>query len=176
MNKTLPSPTTICFQHYQSPCGSLVLASTDHRLCLCDWLGTPQSTINHRRIIKGLNATFVESTSDVILQAQAQLDAYFAGLRTQFDIALLLVGTPFQQRVWTALQGIAYGTTTTYAQVARQVGCPAGVRAVAQAIGANGLSIFVPCHRVIGAQGALTGYAGGLAAKRILLEAERSIV
>lgn len=101
-----------------------------------------------------------------------QLEAYFEGTRTTFDVALDPAGTPFQRAVWRALSTIPYGTTTTYAAIARAIGRPAAVRAVGAANGQNPISIVVPCHRVIASDGALTGYAGGLAAKRALLELE----
>lgn len=102
----------------------------------------------------------------------AQLAEYFAGTRTSFDLALDARGTEFQRAVWRALVAIPYGETRTYAEIARAIGRPEAVRAVGAANGRNPLSIVVPCHRVVGADGALTGYAGGLANKRRLLEVE----
>lgn len=101
-----------------------------------------------------------------------QLDAYFAGERRTFDLKLAARGTEFQQRVWRALADIPYGETTTYAAIARAIGEPKAVRAVGAANGKNPISIVVPCHRVIGQDGTLTGYAGGLPSKRRLLELE----
>jgi methylated-DNA-[protein]-cysteine S-methyltransferase len=104
--------------------------------------------------------------------AVAQLDAYFAGGLHRFDVDVELTGTPFQRRVWAALQTIPYGETRTYLQLAEQIGAPRAARAVGMAIGRNPVSIIVPCHRVIGSSGRLTGYAGGLERKRILLALE----
>jgi len=104
--------------------------------------------------------------------AREQLAAYFAGDRTTFDLPLQLVGTAFQREVWAALQDIGYGETATYGEVARRIGRPDAVRAVGLANGRNPVSIVVPCHRVIGAAGALTGYGGGLDRKRYLLDLE----
>lgn len=101
-----------------------------------------------------------------------QLEAYFAGERRTFDLALEPKGTDFQRRVWKALARIPYGTTTTYAAIAQAIGKPRAVRAVGAANGRNPLSIVIPCHRVIGADGTLTGYAGGLPNKRRLLALE----
>jgi methylated-DNA-[protein]-cysteine S-methyltransferase len=101
-----------------------------------------------------------------------QLEQYFAGERTHFDLALAPQGTPFQQRVWNALREIAYGTTTSYRELARSIGAPDAVRAVGAANGRNPLSLIVPCHRVVGSDGSLTGYAGGLSRKRWLLDHE----
>ena len=102
-----------------------------------------------------------------------QLDGYWAGERTTFDIPLAAAGTNFQERVWAALREIPYGTTVSYGELAASIGKPRAVRAVGRANGSNPVSIIVPCHRVIGASGQLTGYAGGLERKKWLLEHER---
>ena len=110
----------------------------------------------------------------VLVAAAEQLAAYFIGTLTRFDLPLAAAGTSFQQRVWTALRGIPYGTTVSYGDVARELGLPPGAsRAVGLADGANPIAIVVPCHRVIGADGRLTGYGGGLDRKRFLLDLER---
>jgi methylated-DNA-[protein]-cysteine S-methyltransferase len=102
------------------------------------------------------------------------LDEYFRGERTEFDLSLELVGTAFQRRVWEALRAIPYGRTVSYGELARRIGRPAAVRAVGLANGRNPVSVIVPCHRVIGADGSLTGYGGGVERKRFLLELERA--
>lgn len=102
----------------------------------------------------------------------AQLDDYFARKRTDFDVTFLASGTPFQKRVWSELSKIGFGETRTYQQVADAIGSPTAVRAVASAIGRNPLSIIVPCHRVLGSNGKLTGFAGGVESKRMLLQLE----
>lgn len=163
----------ISVQYYESPCGELILASADNQLCLCDWRGKPCVERNQRRLQRYLNASFTIAPSAVIDKAKSQLDEYFAGRRKAFEVPLLLVGTNFQQSVWRSLQHIPYGATQCYKEVAQRVGNPQGVRAVAQAIGANGISIFIPCHRVIGSNRSLTGYAGGVEAKAMLLDIER---
>jgi methylated-DNA-[protein]-cysteine S-methyltransferase len=104
----------------------------------------------------------------------AQLDAYFAGELTEFDVDLRLDGTPFQQRVWAALRDIPYGETISYGELATRIGQPTASRAVGLANGRNPVAIIVPCHRVIGASGSLTGYGGGLDRKRTLLDLERA--
>lgn len=101
-----------------------------------------------------------------------QLDAYWAGALTCFDVPLATAGTPFQQQVWAALREVPYGRTCSYADLALAIGRPTAVRAVGAANGRNPVGIVVPCHRVVGAAGALTGYAGGLDRKRFLLEHE----
>jgi methylated-DNA-[protein]-cysteine S-methyltransferase len=104
--------------------------------------------------------------------ARDQLGEYFAGERNEFDLPAAVSGTPFQRRVWAALREIPYGETITYGELARRIGRPAASRAVGMANGRNPISIVVPCHRVIGADGGLTGYGGGVERKRFLLELE----
>lgn len=108
----------------------------------------------------------------LLRRAARQLGAYFAGRRRAFDLPLAPQGTPFQRAVWAALLEVPYGATASYGEIARRLGRPRAVRAVGAANGANPLPIVVPCHRIVGASGALTGYAGGLALKRRLLELE----
>ena len=163
----------ICIQYYNSPCGELVLASIGNELCLCDWNGMPCAERNLRRIGRYVNKDFRKETSPVIEQTKRQLDDYFAGNRKEFDIQLHTFGTDFQNRVWKALLDIPYGKTRTYMEIAKSIDNAKGVRAVAQAIGANSIDIIVPCHRVIGSNHSLTGFAGGLDKKRFLLELER---
>lgn len=115
-----------------------------------------------------------EPDDDAFPDAVEQLAEYFAGERTGFDLDLELAGTEFQRRVWAALQMIPYGETRSYRDIAEQVGAPTGFRAVGLANGRNPIGIIVPCHRVIGATGSLTGYGGGLDRKRLLLELEKS--
>jgi methylated-DNA-[protein]-cysteine S-methyltransferase len=106
-------------------------------------------------------------------EARRQLDAYFAGELRDFDLPLAAKGTSFQHAVWDALCAIPYGETVSYAQIAKRIGKPAAMRAVGAANGANPIAIIVPCHRVIGADGSMTGYGGALPAKRLLLDLER---
>jgi methylated-DNA-[protein]-cysteine S-methyltransferase len=116
---------------------------------------------------------FVEAGSDPLLtEAAAQLDGYLAGRRTTFDIPTALAGDAFQQGVWALLTEIPYGATTTYGTLAAKLGDPALAQKVGQAVGRNPLPVIVPCHRVVGKDGKLTGYAGGIARKRFLLELE----
>lgn len=120
----------------------------------------------------GLNAEYMQGSSEVLQLAKGMLDEYFARQRRTFDIPLLFVGSDFQKQVWEALQGIPYGSSCSYRDLAASIGNPKAVRAVAAANGANAISIIVPCHRIIGTDGSLTGYAGGLQAKRFLLDLE----
>jgi methylated-DNA-[protein]-cysteine S-methyltransferase len=115
-------------------------------------------------------------TPEAFAEVERQLREYFAGERTAFELNLATRGTPFQERVWAALDAIPYGTTTTYGRLAEQVGAPRDrIRAVGAAIGANPLLVVRACHRVIGADGSLTGYAGGLERKRSLLTLEDAL-
>ena len=117
-------------------------------------------------------AEFEISTSEIIEESIEQLNEYFAGQRKEFSVPLLFVGTDFQKTVWNELLKIPFGRTISYGEMARHIGMPQAVRAVANANGANSISIFAPCHRVIGSDHSLTGYGGGLSAKRFLLELE----
>lgn len=120
----------------------------------------------------GGTATETKAPTAFLEQVQSQLTAYFAGQLREFDLPLDFGGTPFQHAVWEALREIPYGATCTYGDIARRIGRPKAVRAVGHAIGQNPISIIVPCHRVIGKNGSLTGFAGGLAVKEQLLRLE----
>lgn len=163
-------------QHYASPCGELLLGDFDGRLCLCDWLTARHRHAIDNRLCRLLGAEYEQMSTTLLCSAARQLDEYFSRQRTSFDLPLLLAGTPFQRRVWQQLQHVAYGDTVSYADVAVAIGLPRAVRAVANAIGANALSVVVPCHRVIGSNGNITGYAGGLDAKQWLLRLESNHV
>jgi len=113
-----------------------------------------------------------ERDDELLADARRQLTEYFAGERTTFDLPLRPAGAPFQLRVWDALLRIPYGETASYGEIARELGHPTAARAVGAANGRNPLAIVVPCHRVIGSNGSLTGYAGGLECKRALLDLE----
>ena len=119
-------------------------------------------------------ASLENRTSPVLERTRTQLEEYFAGNRRDFDLPLDLRGTQFQRRVWQRLSSIAYGDTTTYGALARELGDPAASRAVGLANGSNPIPIVIPCHRVIGADGSLTGFGGGLPVKAALLAIERA--
>ncbi|MBP8824033.1 MAG: methylated-DNA--[protein]-cysteine S-methyltransferase [Flavobacteriales bacterium] len=162
-------------QVFHTPYGELLLGSFNCELCLCDWRYRRMRTTIDARIQRGLQAEYVEGVSPVIEGTITQLNAYFAGTRQTFDLPLRMVGTDFQQRVWDALLAVPYGTTLSYAQLTAKVAEPTAIRAVASANGANALSLVVPCHRIIGSKGELTGYAGGLGVKRRLLGLEGAV-
>jgi methylated-DNA-[protein]-cysteine S-methyltransferase len=131
--------------------------------------------INGQKYEATPQANWAEAPRDRLLSAaRKQLDEYFAGGRTEFDVPLAPRGTAFQRRVWRALERIPFGTTVSYRAIAKRLRVPRSVRAVAAAIGRNPIGIIVPCHRVVGSDGSLTGYAAGLERKRALLELEGS--
>lgn len=165
----------ILYRFYESPYGKMLIGSIDGKLCICDWTDSRRHESNKRRLCEKLNAAFQPGECEENNIAVQELNEYFAGSRQSFNIPTISVGTTLQISVWKELSKIPYGSTTTYAAISMQCGIPKGVRAVANAIGSNPLSIIVPCHRVIGASGSLTGYAGGLDAKRGLLEFESQI-
>lgn len=162
----------IYLQYYQSPVGELVLGEFDGQLCLCDWKYRKMRDQLDARIQTGLQGKFVLQETDLLNTAKLQLDEYFARERTGFDIPLLFVGSDFQKFVWEKLTTIPYGKTVSYLELSRLLGDEKAIRAVATANGANAISILVPCHRIIGSDGSLTGYAGGLKAKQKLLQLE----
>lgn len=166
-------PNTIHIHYYQSPVGELVLGDFNNQLCLCDWRYRKMRNEVDNRILKGLQAEFVEELTPLLTETQNQLKSYFDKKRTTFDFPLLLIGTDFQQTVWKALQQVDYGKTQTYLGLSKQVNNPKAIRAVASANGANAISIIIPCHRIIGSNQELVGYAGGLSAKKKLLALEQ---
>ncbi len=161
---------------YHSPVGEMILASYGDKLCMCDWAVAKHRDTIDRRICHHLKSEYKEGYSQVIQNAIAQLDEYFAGKRRNFSIPLVFTGSSFQCSVWSELMKIPYGTTISYGELAKRIDNPKAVRAVASTNATNPISIFVPCHRVIGSDGKLTGYAGGLDAKRALLALESHII
>jgi len=162
----------ISIQYYQSAFGELILGAYQDELCLCDWRYRRMRSAIDQRIATGLAAEYIEEETAVINETIKQLEAYSKGELKSFDVPLKLVGTPFQQQVWKALIQIPYGQTESYLGLSQQLGNEKAIRAVASANGANAISIIVPCHRIIGNDGALVGYAGGLPAKKKLLDLE----
>jgi methylated-DNA-[protein]-cysteine S-methyltransferase len=142
---------------FHSPVGPFVLEGDDSRLTRLGF-GEPVSR---------------QGDAESVASAAIQLEQYFAGDRTEFDLDLELDGTPFERRVWEEVRAIPYGETATYAEIAERIGSPKACRAVGRANGRNPIAVIVPCHRVIGSDGTLTGYAGGIELKRTLLDLER---
>ena len=158
---------------YNSPVGDLELASYKDKLCLCNWHNKKNKISINKRLAKYLDSKLIASSSPIIKETIKQLDAYFAGELIKFELPLQLAGTNFQKQVWQTLQTIPYGQTISYLELAQRIANDKAVRAVAIANAANAFSIIIPCHRVIGSDGKLTGYAGGLDAKRRLLDLEQ---
>jgi methylated-DNA-[protein]-cysteine S-methyltransferase len=153
----------IYYSRFESPVGPLLLAGPKAGLQLVSFAGGKRAK-NVAPEWRLDNSAFVEVVH--------QLQSYFAGERRNFDLTLILEGSDFQKRVWTALQEIPYGETTSYKELAEKIGKPRAVRAVGAANGANPIPIIIPCHRVIGNDGSLTGFGGGLPLKKRLLELE----
>lgn len=162
----------ITVKTYKSPVGEIILGAYEGKLCLADWKYRKMREQIDGRIQNGLNAKYLEGNAEILEQTENQLKSYFSGERQNFEIPLELVGTDFQKKVWDALVQIPYGKTETYLGLSKILGDEKAIRAVATANGANAISILVPCHRIIGSNGDLVGYAGGLSAKKRLLKLE----
>lgn len=162
----------ISIQYFKTSFGELVLGSFEDQLCLCDWRYRKMRTAIDKRIQSGLQADYHEEYSDIIEECKKQLSAYFNAELEQFDLALNFVGTDFQKKVWSELIKIPFGKTETYLGLSKRLENPKAIRAVAAANGANAISIIIPCHRIIGSNGELIGYAGGLNTKKKLLALE----
>jgi methylated-DNA-[protein]-cysteine S-methyltransferase len=155
-----------------SPIGALTLVAEGPKLA-CLYMGDHQHQPDRRQFGPALHDP---ADDEVLARTAGQLTEYFAGERTEFDIELdTTAGTEFQRTVWAALREIPYGCTVSYAELARRIGRPTAFRAVGLANGRNPISIIVPCHRVIGSGGSLTGYGGGLDRKSLLLDLERKL-
>lgn len=164
----------INIKYHKTKVGEVILGSFDNKLCLLDWRYRRMRSAIDKRIKNGLKAEYLEKSDTIIDQTIEQIDEYLLGDRTKFDIPLLMVGTDFQQSVWHALLKVPHGKTSTYLQLSKTLNNEKAVRAVAGANGANAISIIVPCHRIIGSNGDLVGYAGGLPTKKKLLQLENN--
>lgn len=163
---------TIQTQVFPTPWGELLIGSFDGKLCLCDWRYRKMRSAVDKRLQKHFAAEYREEDNDVLAETRKQLREYWSGERQEFTVELAFAGTEFQQRVWRELCLIPFGETSTYLKLSQKLGNPDAIRAVASANGANAISIIVPCHRIIGSDGSLVGYAGGLTAKKNLLTLE----
>ena len=165
--------TDICIQYHKTKIGELILGSFADKLCLLDFNHRKMRKAVDHRIKKGLNAAFIEKDSDIIEKTRKELDEYIKGNRREFDVPIQMIGSDFQKSVWNSLLKVPYGTTSTYLQLAKDINNEKAVRAVAGANGANPITIIIPCHRIIGSNGELVGYAGGLTIKKRLLTLEQ---
>lgn len=157
----------LSYMHLTSPVGKLKLVANAQALVAVLWENENPKRVRLAELLE-------EAQHPVLLETARQLNEYFAGQRRQFDLPLDFEGTAFQQKVWQALLSIPFGETRSYKQIAEQIGHAKAMRAVGAANGKNPISIIAPCHRVVGANGKLVGFAGGLENKGILLEIERS--
>ncbi len=157
----------------ETPLGAMLAGATERGVCLLEFLDRRMLETQLTRVRRVTRGVLTPGRTPALEQLERELAAYFAGARRSFDVPLDLRGTPFQEQVWAELRSIPYGHTRSYAEQARAIGRPSAVRAVARANGDNRCSIVVPCHRVIGADGALVGYGGGLWRKRALLALEQ---
>jgi AraC family transcriptional regulator of adaptative response/methylated-DNA-[protein]-cysteine methyltransferase len=172
------SPTTaagkalIHVDRIATPLGPMLVGATDDALCLLEFTDRRALENQVRRVASRLGAAYVPGPNDLVARAADQVAEYFERSRRTFDVPIAPAGTAFQNEVWEALRAIPYGETRSYGQLAEAIGRPNAVRAVGAANGDNALAIVIPCHRVVGADGKLVGYGGGLWRKRRLLELE----
>lgn len=167
-HRTFPAPTGA------ETIGTLTLIARDGALVAC-WMDAQRHLPEPARFGRPESAETDDATAAVLDAAQSQLEEYFAGTRRVFELPLDPVGTQFQRDVWMLLRDIEFGSTTTYGRLAARLGRPTASRAVGAAVGRNPLGLIVPCHRVIGGSGALTGYAGGIRRKTWLLQHEGAL-
>jgi methylated-DNA-[protein]-cysteine S-methyltransferase len=153
------------YDYYDSPCGRMLLVADGEALCGAYFTGQKHYVAPERGWTRDPRAA-------PLAAARRELEEYFAGRRKRFDVPLAAEGTPFQRAVWKAIAGVGFGQTISYAELARRAGRPGGARAAGAATGRNPIGIIVPCHRIVGADGSLTGYAGGIDKKVALLELE----
>jgi methylated-DNA-[protein]-cysteine S-methyltransferase len=165
MKTTKDNQTTYSYKTMKSPVGRLKLIASEHGLAAILWENDDPKRVRLAPLVEDEN-------HPVLLKAERQLNDYFAGKLKKFSLRFDFAGTEFQKEVWRALATIPFGETRSYGEIARQIGRPKAVRAVGAANGRNPISIIVPCHRVIGSSGKLTGFAGGLETKAFLLKTE----
>ncbi len=164
----------ISIQYYKSPFGELIIGSFEEQLVLCDWRYRKMRDAIDKRLNKALNSQYLEELTPVIKRTIDQVEAYSRKQLKAFDLPLHLIGSDFQVKVWSELLKIPYGQTITYLELSKRINNTKAIRAVASANGANAISIIVPCHRIIGSNNKLVGYAGGLLSKKKLLDLENN--
>ena len=157
----------------ETPLGEMIAGATDEGVCLLEFSDRRMLSTEYKDLTKLLNTTFEEGDNKHLCDLRNQLKEYFEGKRKEFSVPLVTPGTEFQISVWKELLKIPYGTTRSYQEQSVALGKPDSVRAVANANGMNRISVIIPCHRVIGSDGHLTGYGGGLKRKKWLLDHEK---
>ena len=163
----------IYFQYYKTKIGELILGSFEDKLCLLDFRYRRMRTTVDNRLKRELNAEYIEQDTNILKETRKQIDEYLIGERIKFEIPILMVGSDFQKQVWNALIDVNYGEVATYLDLAKSIDNEKAVRAVASANGANSIGLIIPCHRIIGSNGDLVGYGGGLSIKKRLLNLEK---
>ncbi len=163
----------IDIQYYKTKIGELILGSFDNKLCLLDFRYRRMRSTVDNRIKKELNAEYLEQENNVLIETRKQIDEYLIGKRIEFEIPILMVGSDFQKQVWNALINVKYGEIASYLDLAENIDNEKAVKAVASANGANSIGLIIPCHRIIGSNGELVGYGGGLPIKKRLLNLEK---
>jgi len=163
----------IYFQYYKTKIGELILGSFENKLCLLDFRYRRMRTTVDNRLKRELNAEYIEQDTNILKETRKQIDEYLIGERIKFEIPILMVGSDFQKQVWNALIAVNYGEVATYLDLAKSIDNEKAVRAVASANGANSIGLIIPCHRIIGSNGDLVGYGGGLPIKKRLLNLEK---
>ncbi|AJA70661.1 Methylated DNA-protein cysteine methyltransferase [Myroides sp. A21] len=164
--------STINLKELETPIGTIVVCATDKGICLLEFADIEGIQKEYDHLSKEKNAVFVPGENKHITQLKEELKKYFEGELITFSVALDLIGTTFQQQVWHGLLHIPYGETKSYKEQSEYLQIPKSIRAVANANGMNRIAIVIPCHRIIGTDGSLTGYRGGIWRKKFLLELE----
>ncbi len=165
-------PTNIYYTQLDSPWGPLFLAGTEKAICSCEFFDGKNVSTLLFRLQKQDHQALIKQNPQALASAVDALNRYFAGAPQKLDYPVDLQGSPFHIKVWTALRNIPLGKVATYGEIAGRIGSPGGARAVGQACGSNPVVLFVPCHRVVAADGTLGGFGGGLSLKRALLRHE----
>lgn len=160
----------------QTPLGEMAACAIEQGICLLEFTDRKNFEKQFVSLSKALKAEIEEGNHRYFIQLEEELKEYFDGKRETFDVPLYITGTPFQERVWQLLREIPMGETRTYKQQSEFLGNPKAIRAVGTANGINKIAILIPCHRVIGSNGELVGYAGGIWRKQKLLELEKAIL
>jgi methylated-DNA-[protein]-cysteine S-methyltransferase len=168
----MTSKNIIFIQHYKTTIGELIIGCFENQICVLDYRYRKMRSQIDKRIQTGLNAVYLEKEIPLLRATRLQIKDYLNGTRNMFSLPIKMIGTPFQLSVWRALISIPYGTTISYLELAKQIGDEKAVRAVATANGANAIALIIPCHRVIGSNNKLVGYAGGISVKKSLLQLE----
>lgn len=174
--KNSKSEKVVDLKRIETPLGTMIACADENGICMLEFSDRKALPTELKEISKHFNANIIQGENPHFKILEQELGEYFAGKRQIFTVPLSLVGTAFQKKVWEVLRGIPYGTTRSYQQQANILGNPKAVRAVANANGLNKISIIIPCHRVIGTNGTLTGYGGGIWRKQKLLELEQALL